>query len=57
VLTDALASDITDLELAEESGCVDPPLRTHEELAYFRIWSEHLGGVRPEPNLSRFATA
>jgi asparagine synthase (glutamine-hydrolysing) len=57
VLTDALEAGITDQELTEEAGALDPPLRTREELAYFRIWSEHLPGVRSEPNLSRFATA
>ena len=36
---------------------VDPPLRTKEELAYFRIFSEHLEGVRPEVAISRFARA
>jgi asparagine synthase (glutamine-hydrolysing) len=36
---------------------VDPPFRTKEELAYFRIWSEHLQGIRPEVTLQRFATA
>jgi asparagine synthase (glutamine-hydrolysing) len=57
VLTDALEAGVTDEELAEEATALDPPVRTREELAYFRIWSEHLQGVRSEPNLSRFATA
>jgi len=35
---------------------VQPALRTREELAYYRIWREHLPGVRPERNLGRFAT-
>jgi hypothetical protein len=30
-------------------------LRTREELAHYRIWRDHLAGVRPEQNLGRFA--
>jgi asparagine synthase (glutamine-hydrolysing) len=36
---------------------VDPPLRTKEELAYFRIFRAHLPAVRPEVAISRFARA
>ena len=57
VLTAAIEAeiDIEDFEL--ERGLVQPPLRTREELAYYRIFIEHLGGVRPEATISRFATA
>ncbi|MEP7090386.1 MAG: asparagine synthase (glutamine-hydrolyzing) [Nocardioidaceae bacterium] len=34
-----------------------PPARTREELAYQRIFTEHLGGIRAEQVLGRFATA
>ena len=34
-----------------------PPARTREELAYQRIFADHLGGVRAERVLGRFATA
>jgi asparagine synthase (glutamine-hydrolysing) len=57
VLTQAIESTISEEEFAEESTLVDPPLRTREELAYYRIWRDHLAGVRPEQNLGRFATA
>jgi asparagine synthase (glutamine-hydrolysing) len=57
VLTDALEGSITGQELAAERGTVDPPLRTREELAYLRIFRDHLPGVRPERTLERFATA
>ncbi|MBO0768362.1 MAG: asparagine synthase (glutamine-hydrolyzing) [Solirubrobacterales bacterium] len=57
VLTEAIESQISEAEFVAEAARVDPPLRTREELAYYRIWSEHLGGVRPERTLSRFATA
>jgi asparagine synthase (glutamine-hydrolysing) len=57
VLRNAVERGISEAELAEEAGAVDPPIRTREELAYFRVWREHLDGVRPERNLGRFATA
>jgi asparagine synthase (glutamine-hydrolysing) len=57
VLTHAAQRGISHAELSEEADAVDPPIRTREELAYFRIWREHLNGVRPERTLGRFATA
>ena len=57
VLSDAVAADISDEEFEEERFAVDPPLRTKEELAYYRIFNEHLDGVRAEVAISRFARA
>jgi asparagine synthase (glutamine-hydrolysing) len=57
VLTEPFADSISAAEFAAEREGVEPALRTHEELAYFRIFREHLGGVRPERTLGRFATA
>jgi asparagine synthase (glutamine-hydrolysing) len=57
VLSEAMAADITDEEFETERHAVDPPLRTKEELAYYRIFNEHLDGVRPELAISRFARA
>ncbi len=57
VLTAAMEERVSEEELACERDVTDPPLRTREELAYFRIFSEHLPGVRPERTLGRFATA
>jgi asparagine synthase (glutamine-hydrolysing) len=57
VLTTVVERDISETEFAAEAQAVDPPLRTREELAYFRIWRDHLRGVRPEQNIGRFATA
>jgi asparagine synthase (glutamine-hydrolysing) len=57
VLTDALSASVTDEDLARERDAVDPPLRTREELAYYRIFREHLAEVRPETTVGRFATA
>jgi asparagine synthase (glutamine-hydrolysing) len=57
VLTDPLADSITAAELEAERDAVNPPLRTREELAYFRIFRDRVGDVRPERTLGRFATA
>ena len=57
VLTEVMEETVTEAELERDRGVVDPPLRTREELAYFRIFSEHLPGVRPERTVGRFATA
>jgi asparagine synthase (glutamine-hydrolysing) len=58
VLTEPFTDSITHDELEAEKHSVDPSLRTREELAYFRIFREHLGeDVRPEYTLGRFATA
>ncbi|MGI8713218.1 MAG: asparagine synthase (glutamine-hydrolyzing) [Solirubrobacteraceae bacterium] len=57
VLTGAIESQISEAEFAAEADCVDPPLRTREELVYYRIWRERLSGVRAEQTLGRFATA
>jgi asparagine synthase (glutamine-hydrolysing) len=57
VLTDEIEANISEEEFEAERGQLDPPLRTREELYYFRIWNEHLRGVRAERTAARFATA
>ncbi len=57
VLTRVVENAITEAEFERERHAIDPPLRTREELAYHRIFAEHLPGVRPERTLGRFATA
>jgi asparagine synthase (glutamine-hydrolysing) len=57
VLTKAIEAEISEQDFELERDLVTPPLRTREELAYYRIFREHLAGVRPELTLSRFATA
>ena len=57
VLTDPFSDSIAEDELEAERDAVDPPLRTREELAYFRIFRDRVGAVRPERTLGRFATA
>jgi asparagine synthase (glutamine-hydrolysing) len=57
VLTRRMEETVPDEELARERERTRPPLRTREELAYYRIFAEHLPGVRPERTVNRFATA
>ncbi len=57
VLTRAVEEAISIEEFERERHVIDPPLRTREELAYHRIFTRHLPGVRPEATLGRFATA
>src|SRR5215217_4752396 len=57
VLSEVTEATISDEEFAAERGAVDPPLRTKEELAYYRVWREHLQGISAERTLSRFARA
>ncbi len=57
VLSEVTAAGIDETEFAAERDAVDPPLRTREELAYYRIWRAHLAGVSAERTLSRFARA
>lgn len=44
-------------ELARERHAVDPPLRTREELAYHRLFTERLPGVPAQGTIGRFAEA
>ena len=52
VLTRGVEAAISDEEFAAERGAVEPPLRTKEELAYYRVWREHLEGISAERTLS-----
>ncbi|MBF6620294.1 MAG: asparagine synthetase B [Patulibacter sp.] len=57
VLSEVIESRITDAEFEAERDAVRPPLRSKEELAYYRVWREHLEAISPEQTLSRFARA
>ena len=57
VLTDTVEAEIGELEFEAERDLLDPPLRTREELAYYRIFAQHLPGLRASQTVSRFATA
>jgi asparagine synthase (glutamine-hydrolysing) len=56
-LSQAVAATVSDAEFEAERGAVEPALRTKEEVAYYRVWREHLQGISPERTLSRFARA
>ena len=57
VLIQEVEKGVPEGEFERERARLDPPLRTREELAYFRIFERHLAGVRPERTVGRFATA
>jgi len=57
VLTSTVEESVSMADFERERDAVDPPLRTREELAYYRIFSAYLPGVRPDRTLGRFATA
>lgn len=54
VLRDHFGGLVSDEEFAQERGLVDPPLRTPEEAAYFRLFQRYLTGMDPEGVVSRF---
>ena len=53
----AVEETVSDAEFEAERGAVEPALRTKEEVAYYRVWREHLQGISAERTLSRFARA
>ncbi|HET7479901.1 MAG TPA: asparagine synthase B [Rubrobacteraceae bacterium] len=57
VLKRRMEESVTEEEFENERYEVDPPLRTREETAYYRIFAEDLGDIRPKRTISRFATA
>jgi asparagine synthase (glutamine-hydrolysing) len=57
VLTEEMEACVSEGEFESERHAIDPPIRTREELGYYRIWAEHLSGLRPEATVGRFATA
>ncbi|HSP38864.1 MAG TPA: asparagine synthase (glutamine-hydrolyzing) [Frankiaceae bacterium] len=57
VIKQRAEESVTDEEFAEICAEVEPPLRTKEEAAYYRMFRTCLPAVRPEKTISRFATA
>lgn len=57
VLKQRMEESVTEEEFERERAEVDPPLRTREEVAYYRIFADYLGEVRPKRTVGRFATA
>ena len=39
----------------DERDAVDPPLRTREELAYYRLFADRLPGITATGTIGRFA--
>lgn len=57
VLADHFGASVGDDELRAERDSIDPPLRTREELAYYRIFAAALPGVRAQGTIGRFVEA
>jgi asparagine synthase (glutamine-hydrolysing) len=57
VLKERMENSVTEEEFEREKDKVNPPLRTREEMAYYKIFAEHLRSVDPEDTIGRFATA
>jgi asparagine synthase (glutamine-hydrolysing) len=56
-LQERMEATVTDEDFERLRNEVDPPLRTKEEVAYYRIFNDHLGDINPEDTIGRFATA
>ena len=57
VLREHFDATVSDEDLERERGVVDPPLRTREELAYYRMFADRLPGVRAQDTIGRFVEA
>ena len=57
VLNAHFGATVSDEDFERERTAVDPPLRTREELAYYRIFKEYLPGVRVQEAIGRFVEA
>ena len=56
-LQDTIVETVSEEEFERERNEVDPPLRTREEMAYYRIFNDALTGIEPSETLGHFATA
>jgi asparagine synthase (glutamine-hydrolysing) len=57
VLREHYAATVSEEEFEGEREAVDPPLRTPEELAYYRLFQRHLTGMDPSDVVGRFVEA
>lgn len=55
-LQQAVAETVSDAEFARERDQVEPPLRTREEVAYYRMFADTLEGAQAEDVVGRFVT-
>jgi asparagine synthase (glutamine-hydrolysing) len=56
VLKHTARDSVSENEFRTERGAANPPLRTREEAAYYRIFRKHFDGIMPKRILGRFAT-
>ena len=57
VLQDTIAARVTPEEFERERNAIDPPLRTREEMAYYRIFAAALPGIKPAETIGRWVSA
>lgn len=57
VLREHFEATVTSQDLAAEAGALNPPLRTLEELAYYRMFTASLQGVDAQATVGRFVDA
>jgi asparagine synthase (glutamine-hydrolysing) len=57
VLAEHFGATVSQADLERERDVLDPPLRTREEAAYFRLFTERLPGVRAQDTVGRFVEA
>ena len=51
------SASVTEDELQQEADLLSPPIRTREELAYYRMFSKHFSGFNIPQVIGRFAEA
>jgi len=49
------SASVSEGDFLRERACVQPPLRTYEEVAYHRLFQANLRGIRPERTIERSA--
>jgi asparagine synthase (glutamine-hydrolysing) len=57
VLGEHFSATVTHEDLERERNIVEPPLRTREEYAYYRLFVDRLRGIRAHHTIGRFAEA
>ncbi|HLS25573.1 MAG TPA: asparagine synthase-related protein, partial [Beutenbergiaceae bacterium] len=57
VLREHYEATVSEDDLRKAADQLDPPLRTREELAYYRIFTEALPGIDVGRTVGRFAEA
>lgn len=57
VLPEHYGATVSEEEFQRDRTLVDPPLRTREELAYYRLFQQRFEGLEPEGVVGRFVDA